>query len=142
MCSFRWDRTHWPCLRSVRHCPEALQVAESLESCAHLADIYHLCYVIDGQAGRYKESLRSLEEYSECMNRLYVERKEDAIFELRSKYEREKGRNEIRAMQEAHRQKIRRDRMFLVSAAVVIVFAVLAVGFPFCPNDSYCSYRY
>lgn len=138
------DKWHWldPCTSlarvskdlgrmndSRRYLSEAMSVAEALGSAAHLADIYHLCYMIDAEAGRYKESLAFLEKYSECMNRLYVERKEDAIFELRSKYEREKNRQEIRIMQEIHKQKIRRDRMFLGSMLFILIFAILAIIF-------------
>lgn len=114
-----------------RYLAEALDAAEGLESVDHLADIYHLYYLMDKKAGRYRESLVWLEKYSEYMNRLYAERKEDAIYELRSKYEREKSLNELEVMKESHLQKERRDRMLLAAAFVVLALAVIAIAFLF-----------
>ena len=110
---------------------ESTAVAESLGSAAHLADIYYLHYQMDADAGRYKDSLKWLEKYSDCMNRLYAERNEDAIYELRSKYEREKSLNELEVMRESHLQKERRDRMLLSAAFVVLALAVIAIAFLF-----------
>lgn len=114
---------------SRRYLAESTAVAEGLGSAAHLADIYYLHYQLEAEAGRYKDSLRWLEKYSDCMNRLYKERNEDAIFELRSRYEREKSRNEMRLLQESHRQKRRRDRLALISTVVILVLAILTIMF-------------
>ena len=45
-----------------RYLAEALNAAEGLESVDHLADIYHLYYLMDKKASRYRESLVWLEK--------------------------------------------------------------------------------
>ena len=108
---------------------EALSVAENLGSDGHLADIYNLYYSMSRESGRYGESLRWLEKYVGCVERLYSERNKDAVFELRSEYEREKSRNEIRLMQEKHEQKVRRDKQFLVSSMAFLALSILSIIF-------------
>ena len=112
-----------------RYLAEALHVAEGLESAGHLVDVYHLYYLMNQEAGKYEESLSWLEKYTDCMKRLYAERNEDAIFEIRAKYEREKVQAQIRQMQDAHLQKERRDKMILGSTAAILALAVLAIAF-------------
>lgn len=114
-----------------RYLAESTAVAEGLGSAAHQADIYYLHYRLDADAGRYKDSLKWLEKYSDSMNRLYAERNEDAIYELRSKYEREKSQHEIEMMREAHLQKEHRDRILLTSVFVVLALAAVAIVFLF-----------
>ena len=112
-----------------RYLAEALDVAESLESVNHLADVYHLYYLMDMEVGRYRESLAWLEKYSDCMRRIFAERNEDALFEIRSKYEREKNMVQMQRIQEAHSQKEIRDRMMRVSLLVFLALAVLTIVF-------------
>ena len=114
-----------------RYLAESCTVAEGLGSAAHLADIYHLYYTLDAEAGRYKDSLGWLEKYSDCMNLLYAERNEDAIYEIRSQYEREKSQHEIEMMRESHLHKEHRDRMLLSSALAVLALAAVAIVFLF-----------
>lgn len=142
--SLSQDKWHWleSCISLARismklgnvsairsYLDEALDVAEGLDSPAHLAEIYNLYYVMARKEKLFDEALQWHEKYSDCQNRLYSERKDEAIFELRSQYEREKNREEIRILSEAHRQKVRRDRMFIFGVSVVLVFAVLAIVF-------------
>lgn len=108
---------------------KALPVAEGLKSDAYLSDIYHLYYSLNQGIGRYKDALKWLEKYSDCRNRLYKERNEDAIFELRAKYEREKNLAQMKQMQYVHQQKERRDRALFVGALTFLLLAVLAIGF-------------
>lgn len=110
-----------------RFLSEALPVAEALESSAHLADVYNLYYVLHRSEGRYKESLHWLESYSDCIKRLYDERNEDAIFELRSKYEREKSQHEMELLRDAHRQEVLRDRQLLFGSVITIICAFMAI---------------
>lgn len=110
-----------------RFLSEALPVAETLESSAHLADVCNQYYVLYRSEGRYKESLHWLESYSDCIKRLYDERNEDAIFELRSKYEREKSQHEMELLRDAHRQEVLRDRQLLFGSVITIICAFMAI---------------
>ena len=112
-----------------RYLAEALDAAEGLESVDHLADIYHLYYLMDKKAGRYRESLVWLEKYLEYMNRIYTERNEEVLFQIRSNYEREKNMAQMQRMREAHSLKEIRDRMMLVSLIIVLALAVLTIVF-------------
>lgn len=112
-----------------RYLSSALQVAEGLNSAAHLADICYQYYQMDNMEGRYHSALQWLEKYTEYVSSLYAQRNEDAIFELRSEYERERNSNEIKHIKEAHSQKLRRDRIILISTSIALVFAALAIVF-------------
>ena len=112
-----------------RYLAEALDAAEGLESVDHLADIYHLYYLMDKKAGRYRESLVWLEKYSEYMNRIYTERNEEVLFQIRSNYEREKNMAQMQQMQEAHSLKEIRERMMRLSLIIVLALAVLTIVF-------------
>ena len=112
-----------------RYLAEALDAAEGLESVDHLADIYHLYYLMDKKAGRYRESLVWLEKYSEYMNRIYTERNEEVLFQIRSNYEREKNMAQMQQMQEAHSLKEFRERMMRLSLIIFLALAVLTIVF-------------
>ena len=112
-----------------RYLAEALDAAEGLESVDHLPDIYHLYYLMDKKAGRYRESLVWLEKYSEYMNRIYTERNEEVLFQIRSNYEREKNMAQMQQMQEAHSLKEFRERMMRLSLIIFLALAVLTIVF-------------
>ena len=110
-----------------RFLAEALPVAEALESSAHLADVCNQYYLLYRSEGRFKESLHWLESYSDCIKRLYDERNEDAIFELRSKYEREKSQHEMDLLRDAHLREVVRDRQLLIGSVITIICAFMAI---------------
>lgn len=112
-----------------RYLSESLAVAEELDSATHLVDIYNLYYQMDAKDGRFKDSLKWLEKYTDCMSRVSAERNEKAIFELRTKYEREKNQNEMNLLQAAHSQKEKRDRMKLICAIIILALAIMAIMF-------------
>ena len=127
----RISRKKGDVISARRYLGESLAVAEILGSAEYLTDIYYLYYQLDAEAGRYKDSLKWLEKYSDCKNRLYSEKNEAAIYELRTKYEREKSLNEMEVMRISHLQKERRDRILLSGSLVVLALSVIAIVFLF-----------
>lgn len=111
-----------------RYLEEAMDMAESIGSMAHLSDIYTQKYTLEKIRGNYRQALHWLEKAAEVSDSLAAERSEKEIYELRSGYEREKSRTELSHLRQIHQQEVHRNRMFLVSALVILLLAAVAIA--------------
>lgn len=107
---------------------EAMDMAESIGSLAHLADIYNQKYTLEKLRGNYRQALRWLEKAAETSGSLAEERSETEIYELRSEYEKEKNRTELRHLRQMHQQEVHRNRMLLVSVLVILFLAAVGIA--------------
>ena len=111
-----------------RYLDEAMDMAESIGSLAHLADIYNQKYTLEKLRGNYRQALRWMEKAAETSDSLSEERSEKEIYELRSEYEKEKSRTELRHLRQMHQHEVRRNRMVTVSALVILLLAAVAIA--------------
>lgn len=113
---------------AAHYLDEAMDMAESIGSRAHLSDIYTQKYTLEKIRGNYRQALHWLEKAAETSGSLAEERNETEIYELRSAYEKEKTRTELRHLRQMHQQEAHRNRMFLVSALVILILAAVAIA--------------
>lgn len=107
---------------------EAMDMAESIGSLAHLADIYNQKYTLEKLRGNYRQALQWLEKAADTSGSLAEERSETEIYELRSAYEKEKNRTELRHLRQMHQQEVHRNRMLLVSVLVILFLAAVGIA--------------
>ena len=113
---------------ATRYLDEAMDMAESIGSMAHLSDIYTQKYTLEKSRNNYRYALHYLEKAAEASDSLAKERNETEIYKLRSEYEKEKNRTELRHLRQMHQQEAHRNRMFLVSALVILLLAAVAIA--------------
>lgn len=113
---------------AARYLNEAMDMAESIGSLAHLADIYNQKYTLEKLRGNYRQALQWLEKAAETSGSLAEERNETEIYELRSAYEKEKNRTELRHLRQMHQQEVHRNRMLLVSVLVILFLAAVGIA--------------
>ena len=83
---------------------EGLEVAEEAGSLEHLLDLTLLKYRLCRAAGDYSEALTWLEKHKDISESIAAERNKDEIYSLRTAYEHEKNRNEMKHLLQMHSQ--------------------------------------
>ena len=112
-----------------KYIDEGLEVAEEAGSLAHLSDLARQKYRLSRLTGDYAEALKWLEKYNEVSDELAAERNEEEIYSLRSAYEQEKNKSEMKHLTQMHSQENRRKNMMLLSLAVILLLASVGIGF-------------
>ena len=112
-----------------KYIDEGLEVAEETGSLAHLSDLARQKYRLCRLEGNYSEALNWLEKYNEVSDELAAERNEEKIYSLRSAYEQEKSRNEMKHLTQMHIQENRRKNMMLLSLMAILLLASVGIGF-------------
>lgn len=107
---------------------EGLEVAEEAGSLEHLLDLTLLKYRLCRATGDYSEALTWLEKHKDISESIAAERNEDEIYNLRTAYEHEKNRNEMKHLLQMHSQENRRKNMMLVSLVVILLLSSVGIG--------------
>lgn len=107
---------------------EALATAEAIGSKAHLVDIYNQKYNLEKRTGDYRKALEWLEKMRVHSDSLSQERNEKEIYELRAGYENERSRNEMKHLQRAHQQEVRKQRLILMGVTLILILVCVVMA--------------
>lgn len=107
---------------------EGLKVAEEAGSLAHIADLSHQNYDLSRNIGEWQRALTWLEKYMEVSDSLAKERNEEEIFALRTEYEHEKNRSEVKHLRQIHRQETRRKNMQLYGLMIIVFLTAVGMA--------------
>lgn len=103
--------------------------SHKINSLGHLADAYRLEYAILDKKGDYRGALNAFVKSKEYSDSLANEKNLTHMQNVRVRYEREKKQAEMQHLQQDFEKDKRRNNMWLLTAIVILLLAVVAIVF-------------